>query len=87
MSQFGGHADVNKAFSALLGVKPTSNFGFSFTVEADGKIAMGFNSGMPNPHNPLGNGTRTVPPEFQSKIINAVENATCKPVKIKRSGS
>ncbi|HSC76234.1 MAG TPA: hypothetical protein VLB90_08365 [Pseudomonadales bacterium] len=75
VDQFGGHAPVNESFSKLLGVEPTSNFGFSFTVESDG-ISMGFNSGMVNPRNPLGNGTRAVPVEYQQQIIDAVQNAT-----------
>lgn len=76
VSQYGGHQAVNDAFSQLLGVKPTSNFGFSFTVEADGALSMGFNSGMINPYNPLGNGTRLVQLTYQHQITDAVRNAT-----------
>jgi hypothetical protein len=81
VDRYGGHGPVNNAFSQLLGVEPTSNFGFSFTVETDSTISLGFNSRTVNPYNPLGNGTRTVPIEYQQQIINAVQDATGLPVR------
>jgi hypothetical protein len=80
VDQFGGHGPVNQTLSDLLNVAPTSNFGFSFTVESDNTISMGFNSRTVNPFNPLGDGTRTVPSVYQQQIINTVQNATGLPV-------
>jgi hypothetical protein len=81
VDQRGGHFGVNAAFSELLGVERTSNFGFSFTVESDETISMGFNSGMVNPYNPLSMGSRTVPTAYQQAIMDAVQNATGIPVR------
>jgi len=75
VEQFGGHRAVNQTLSDLLDVNPRSNLGFSFVTESDGTVSIGFNSGSVNINSLAGNGTRTVPLQYQQPIADALQKA------------
>jgi hypothetical protein len=75
VDQFGGHRAVNQTLSDLLDVNPRSNLGFSFVAESDGTVSIGFNSGSVNINSLAGNGTRTVPLQYQQPIADALQKA------------
>lgn len=60
---------------ALLGHESVERLGFYFTKQADGRLAVGFNSGQINVPNPGFDG-RTVPPEKRQQILYAITAAT-----------
>lgn len=72
--QFGGHQDVNAALSGVLGKSSNNRLGFSMVLDAEGNLAVRFNSGI-NSANPNVL-ARTVPEAMRQQILDAITSAT-----------
>jgi len=75
VDQLGGHADVNRVLSQLLGNSSTNRLGFSMTLDNFGNFRMGWNSTQVNVPNPSFPG-RTVPETLRQQIIDAIVGQT-----------
>ena len=75
VEQFGGHSDVNRALSGLLGSSSNKRLGFSMTLDDAGNIGVGWNSrtiNLPNPSFP----GHTVPEGMRQQVLDAIMQST-----------
>lgn len=75
VARVGGHRDVNRVLSELLGNTSNNRLGFSMTLDDAGDFAVRFNSGQVNIPNPNFVG-RTVPESMRQQILDAIKAAT-----------
>jgi len=75
VSQYGGHGDVNRVLSELLGSTTNNRLGFSMVLDDAGDFAVRFNSRSVNSLNPNFPG-RTVPENLRQQILDAIKAAT-----------
>jgi RHS repeat-associated protein len=75
VDQFGGHGEVNRVLSEVLGSTSTNRLGFSMTLDDAGSFAVRYNSRTINVANPNFAG-RTVPESMRQQILDAISWAT-----------
>jgi hypothetical protein len=75
VEQFGGHADVNRSLSGLLGNSSNNRLGFSMTLDDAGNFGVGWNSRTINLGNPSFPGY-TVPEAMRQQVLDAIMQST-----------
>jgi len=75
VEQFGGHADVNRALSGLLGNSSNNRLGFSMVLDDVGNFSVGWNSRTINAVNP-GFPGHSVPEVMRQQVREAIMQST-----------